>query len=119
MINGIGVDIVENQRIEKFINHKTYDQLKRIFTLIEWKYAIASKNKIERLAVRFAVKEAFYKAFGMGIYSEIEIQHQDGKPYIILYGATKKEWEKLNSPNILVSVSHAYHYAMAMIIIEK
>lgn len=119
-MTAIGIDLVEIQRIKKFIDSKTPQQLLRVFTQQEITYALSSKTKYQRFAVRFAAKEAFFKAFGYGNLSEIEVsQHKDKQPFIKLQGKTKKKWDNLSCPNILLSLSHTDSYAIAMITIEK
>lgn len=114
----LGVDLIEVLRIEKFVDSKTLSQLLRVFTKREIDYSYASQNKYQRFAVRFSVKESFFKAFGMGFFSEIELLHDEkGKPFIFLHGKTKKKWEQQGCPMILVSVSHTHHYATSTVII--
>ena len=64
-IIGIGVDIVNNNRLKKLLKIKIL--LKRVFTNNEQKNQIKLKNKINYFSKRFAAKEAFSKATGFGI----------------------------------------------------
>ena len=58
LICGVGIDIVEISRIrEKIASNKAF--LKRVFTEDELKYSLGKKNQYQRLAARFAAKEAF------------------------------------------------------------
>ncbi|MGL4367364.1 MAG: holo-ACP synthase [Brevinemataceae bacterium] len=120
MITGLGIDIIEVNRIERFVSGKHKQSLLRIFTELEYEYAFGSCNCFERLAVRFAAKEAFFKALGFGILSEIEIRHNSNKqPFFYLHGETHKKWKELNSPQILLSVSHTKLYATASVVVQK
>ena len=90
-ILGIGVDIIQNNRIKNSIkNHKFRD---RIYQSNELKLSASSKNKIGYFSKRFAAKEAFAKALGTGFrndlnFKDIEIMNDKfGKPY---YSKTKK-----------------------------
>lgn len=114
----LGIDLIEVSRIKVFIDSKTQEQLLRIFTQTEIDYAFLSHNKYQRFAARFAVKEAFYKAFGSGKLSEIELANDGKKPIINLYGATKKQWDLSAHAGILVSVSHTKNYATATVLIQ-
>ena len=114
----LGVDLIEVSRIKKFIDSKSKQQLLRIFTQREIDYAFLSHNKYQRFAARFAVKEAFYKAFGAGNLSEIELAHNGKKPMINLYGTTKKNWDLGAYTSILVSVSHTENYATATVLLQ-
>lgn len=120
MIVGLGTDIIEVSRVKKFAEDKDMNKLQRIFTLQECEYAFLSHNKFERLAARFAVKEAFFKAFGSGIFAEIEVLHDDNKkPYISLKGDTYHKWLEKGKPEIIVSLSHTKDYAFATVILQK
>ncbi len=108
----VGIDLVEISRIREFVDSKDDSQLFRVFTPTEIEYANSSKNKYQRYAVRFAVKEAFFKAFGFGYLSEIEYTNHQVK----LHGQTRQKWQDIGSPQIGVSVAHTDNYATAVVI---
>lgn len=116
MIKGIGIDLIELERIEKSIQ-KNARFVERILTKKERQTFEEFKNqrrKVEFLAGRFAAKEAFAKANGTGIgklsFQHIEIVANDhGAPEIIVKGY---EAEKL-----FVSISHSDTYAIAQVVI--
>lgn len=112
----VGIDLVEVIRIKKFLEEKTNEQLLRVFTMVEIDYANASQNRAQRFAARFAVKEAFFKAFNFGNFNEIELNRVDKSPFITLYGETLSRWKKIGKPNFSVSVSHTMHYATAIVV---
>lgn len=123
MIIGIGIDIIEVERIKKAI--ETYGErfLKRVFTKNEIEYCEAYKgNKYLHYAVRFSAKEAFSKAIGTGLtqgfkLNEIGIVNEEnGKPRVELVGELHRKWSKYN---ILVSLSHIHSVASAFVVIEK
>ncbi|HLO10874.1 MAG TPA: holo-ACP synthase [Pseudoneobacillus sp.] len=116
MISGIGIDIIELDRIKTIINRQP-KFIQRILTENEQlKFEkLSSQRKIEFLAGRFAAKEAFAKANGTGIGNElsfldIEIESDlKGKPQIIL--PIQK--------GVHLSISHSRDYAIAQVIIEQ
>ena len=106
---GIGVDIINNQRIKKSIKDKNF--LNRIFTSIEIKKSKLIKDKSSYFSKRFAAKESFSKALGTGFrnglnFKDIEILNDKlGKPYfninkktkrIILKNLNIKNFQKIN-----------------------
>ncbi|MFH1091394.1 MAG: holo-ACP synthase [Pseudomonadota bacterium] len=101
MIYGVGVDLVEVSRIaEVWERHGTrFEQ--RIFTPAEVEICRPRFNPAACLAMRFAAKEAFSKAVGLGLRSsrllwrDIEVTHdQRGKPGLNLLGtAARVAWE--------------------------
>jgi holo-[acyl-carrier protein] synthase len=116
MISGIGIDIIELNRIKSIIDRQP-KFIQRILTENEQFIFenLNSRRKIEFLAGRFAAKEAFSKAIGTGIgkelsFLDIEIQPDSkGKPQIIL---PKRS-------GVHVSISHSHDYAIAQVIIEN
>ncbi|MFM8950120.1 MAG: holo-ACP synthase, partial [Bacteroidota bacterium] len=70
MIIGIGTDLVDVSRIEKLVLES--DGFKeRVFSSVEITYCESGKNRFERYAARFAAKEAFAKALGIGNFGGI------------------------------------------------
>jgi holo-[acyl-carrier protein] synthase len=117
MLSGIGIDIIEIDRIKEAVKSFGERFLKRVFTPDEIKYCRRmGKYKIPELAVRFAAKEAFSKALGTGMvgigWTDIEITNDSkGKPFFKIRG---KKNEKA-----FVSLSHNHTQATAMVMIEK
>ena len=123
---GIGVDIVENSRIRKSINNKKF--LLRIFTKNEIAQSIKTNSKVAFFSKRFAAKEAFSKALGLGFRKTLNfkdisiINNKYGKPSIKikdkLQNIIKKQF-KTNKVNILLSISDENKYSIAFVILEK
>jgi len=122
MIYGIGIDIIETDRIEKSLRSEAF--LKRVFSKNE--IALFEKRHFssEVVAGNFAAKEAAMKAFGKGfssgLYSYIEVlRKKDGKPFINLLGEAKKTFDELGCKNIFISISNIKEIVCAQVIIEK
>jgi holo-[acyl-carrier protein] synthase len=124
MIFGIGIDIIEVDRIRKQIE-KGERFKKRIFTEKEQKYCEPKRNKAQNYAARFAAKEAFFKAIGTGwrggiTFKDVEIVNNErGKPEIFLYGKAKEFVKEKKLKNIQVSLSHIKNFASAIVAVEK
>jgi holo-[acyl-carrier protein] synthase len=127
-ILGTGIDIVENCRLKKVLLKKKYNFKKKIFTINEVAYCEKKSNSISCYAKRFAAKEAFAKALGIGIrnninFKDIEvINNTCGKPYIYINKkiANKiKALFKVRKFNILLSISDEKKYSVASVIISK
>mgnify|MGYP001193923848 FL=1 len=123
---GIGVDIVENSRIRKSINNKKF--LLRIFTKNEIAQSIKTNSKVAFFSKRFAAKEAFSKALGLGFRKSLNfkdisiINNKYGKPSIKIKDKLKnikKKQFKTNKVNILLSISDESKYSIAFVILEK
>ena len=125
-ILGIGVDIVENKRIKKFIKNEKFK--KRIYSSKELKLSILSANKTSFFSKRFAAKEAFAKAMGTGIrnnlnFNDIEIINDKlGKPYYVknknITKMIKKNFNVKNF-NCFLSISDEKDYSTAFTIIQS
>jgi holo-[acyl-carrier protein] synthase len=131
MIIGVGIDIVNISRIEKAINKFGNHFEKKIFTIGEILTANQKTNpkiKINYYAKRFAAKEAFSKAIGLGIgrginFTDIEIiNDSNGKPKIKLTTKAKQFLQKyLNQNNFKIDLSMAdeQEIAQAIVIISR
>ena len=117
----VGIDSVEIVRMEKFIQNERF--LNKYFTSNEAAYVNETVNKTQRLAGLFAVKEAFLKALGVGIYngiefSEIEVMHYDGgKPYVRVSDNAKRIMYKHGVENCEISVTHTKNESTAFVIL--
>lgn len=123
MIAGIGIDMIEVERVaEKIGKEKGFREL--VFTAAEIAYCEKKANKYEHYAARFAAKEAFFKAIGSGwtngtSFNEIEIGNdENGKPSLVLLGATAALIKDKQLGAISVSLSHLKTIASAVVIIE-
>ena len=91
-IFGIGTDIVNIKRIESSIRKNGKNFINKVFTKKEILYCEKKKYPASFYAKRYAAKEAFSKALGVGIskgikFKNIEVlNNKDGKPYIQLSG---------------------------------
>lgn len=117
MIKGIGIDIIELERIrQSLLNNARF--VERILTPQEregYRQLTNEKRKIEYVAGRFAAKEAFAKAVGTGIgklaFQDMTVSKtKDGAPVLHVVGFEEE--------NIFLSISHAEHYAVAQVILE-
>ena len=127
-ILGTGIDIVENKRLKKILLKKNSNFKKKIFTINEIAYCEKKLNTISCYSKRFAAKEAFVKALGIGFrkninFRDIEVANNlYGKPYIIKNKkiANKvKNLFKIKKFDILLSISDEKKHAIASVIISK
>ena len=114
-----GIDLVDCPRIEEMIKRHGERFVKRIFTAAEQAYADANKNRVEKLAGRFAAKEAILKLMGTGwrgkiAWTDIEVVNNPaGQPEVTLDGKVKKIAGKLGIKHISVSITHTANFAIA------
>ena len=123
MIAGIGTDIAEVKRFERWI--KNPEMLERFFNEKEQSTATSEAARCQHYAVRFAAKEAFSKALGTGIsgfnLKEVYItNNSEGKPLLNIEGkALALMKERLGECKALVSLSHEKEYAIAFVVLDK
>ncbi|MBD1142778.1 holo-ACP synthase [Pelagibacterales bacterium SAG-MED18] len=125
-ILGIGVDIIENNRIKKSIQNNKFKT--RVYSSNELKLSKNVKNKVAYFSKRFAAKEAFSKALGTGFsenlnFKDIEIvSDKKGKPK---YAKNKKiikivqKKYKIKKFNSFLSISDEKDYSTAFAIIQS
>jgi holo-[acyl-carrier protein] synthase len=119
----IGVDLIEVARIERLLaDHPNAGA--EIFSERELAYANRSARPAERLAARFAVKEAVLKAFGTGLgqrmrWTEVEVINEPlGRPRVELHGEVARWAERRGVTGVEVSLSHAAGLAVAQAAVQ-
>jgi holo-[acyl-carrier protein] synthase len=124
LIVGLGADIAEVERIQGAIERQGERFLRRIYTPAEIAYCERFRNKFERYAGRFAVKEAAMKALGTGWshgvrWVDIEVvREKGGKPVLALMGEAKKIAERMGVKNMAITITHTEKQALAQVIFE-
>jgi len=119
MIYGIGIDLIEINRIEKVFKRKGNRFLKKILTDYEIELCPVNR-KIEYIAGRFAAKEAVAKALGTGLGKELEwkdieiLNENNGKPNVKI---RNNVWDSKGF-HTHISISHTKSLAIAKVIIE-
>lgn len=125
MVIGLGIDIVQNDRIENMIEKWGNKFLRKFFTENEIDLLSKTKNKKQRFAANYAVKEAFVKALGTGFrggtkFKCIEVKRDNlGKPYIDTTDGVKKIVEQKGVNKIHTTISHEKEYSVAVVIFES
>lgn len=124
-IAGIGIDALEVKRFSEVVKRHGHNFIKRIFTERELEHASNKRQFAIHMSGKFAAKEAVKKALpdgaNIGLFlADIEIlNHEDGKPYVILHGRAKKIQEMFQITKVLVSISHTKKLATANAMVVK
>lgn len=127
MICGVGIDLVEVQRIENILKRWGKGFTGRVFTESEIEYCRKRARPAIHYAARFAAKEAFLKSIGVGLagglrMKDIEaLNDQHGKPVLNLHNKAKVTLNKngILSTTVHLSISHTDRYATAVVILER
>lgn len=124
MIVGTGIDVVEVARVEAAIRRFGKRFLERVFTAGEIRYCQAKSNSTERLAARFAAKEAAFKALGTGwsrgvTWRDVEVRREPGgRPTVSFTGKAAEFADRLGARRASLSLSHTTAQAIAHVILE-
>lgn len=129
MIYGIGTDLLQISRLQAALERRGERLAEKILGPDEMKRYLHRKSKIEvrglrYLATRFAAKEAFSKAIGLGMRMPMTwrsmqtLNAPSGKPIIVTSGKLKEHMEK-NGLTAQVSVTDETDYAVAFVIVEQ
>lgn len=129
MIYGIGTDIIRVPRIEAAIARNGERFAEKILGPEELEKYRRRKTKVEArgirfLATRFAAKEAFSKAIGLGMHMPMTwramqtLNAPGGKPVVVTSGALKDFMDQ-NGLTAQVSITDEAEYAVAFVIVEK
>ncbi len=123
MIYGVGIDIVETERIGRVLERQGQRFLDRCFTAGEIAYCQSHGRPNQSFAARFAAKEAVSKAFGTGIgermnFVDIEVVREaSGKPTVLLHGEAAVFAQELGVLEVKISLSHTENYAAAYAVV--
>lgn len=126
MIIGIGIDLVEVQRMRDLLARKGDRALRRLFTDGECDYALAHPEPERQLAARAAAKEAAFKALagndlarGIG-WRELEVLSTRGRsPALLLHGRAAERANELLVTKVYLSISHTESAAAAVVVAER
>jgi len=123
-VKGIGIDIIEIERVKRAVENYGDNFLRRVFSPAEIGYCRRQKAyKVPELSVRFAAKEAYSKAIGTGIkgfgrsnrgisWLDVEVvNNRDGKPHLAYQGKILE--------HVHLSLSHSRDYAVASVYVES
>ena len=125
-IVGIGVDIIENSRINRLISNQKF--INRVFSKSEIIKSKRIKKKSLYFAKRFSAKEAFVKSLGSGLRNGINfndisiVNNKLGKPSFSVNKKINmliKKKHKTNSFNFFLSISDEKKYSIAFVIFQK
>ncbi|MBW2122744.1 MAG: holo-ACP synthase [Deltaproteobacteria bacterium] len=125
MIIGIGVDVVHIPRMDSITKRWGERFVRRVFTEEEIEYCRSQRNPSPHLSVRFAAKEAFLKALGLGYsqgirWKDIEVtRHPSGRPVIRLRNHAKALCKRYGITRTHVSMSHDGTCGLAQVVLEK
>lgn len=125
MIYGVGIDLIEIARIENTWRRFGRRFEERVFTSAEVEFCRRRFRPVNHLAMRFAAKEAFSKAVGLGLRSarllwrDVEVAHDPrGKPYFNLLGTAGRVAEEIGLTAAHLSLTDEAGLAQAYAIVE-
>jgi holo-[acyl-carrier protein] synthase len=126
VIYGIGVDLVRVDRLARVLARYGERFLKRVFTDREIAYCQGrAKQGVYQFAQRFAAKEAFSKALGVGLreggirWREVEVLPDSrGKPLIQVTGRAEQLCKEMGLRGLHLSLTDEGNHAIAMVVLE-
>jgi holo-[acyl-carrier protein] synthase len=126
MILGLGIDVVEVERIRRLVGDGapagTAERfLARCFTAGERAFCDARADRATRYAARFAAKEAASKALGApeGIrWTDVEVEREDGSPRLRLSGVAGRVAGERGVTRVHLSLTHDGGVAAAVVVLE-
>lgn len=120
---GLGLDMVEIDRIRNLHTKYGLHFLERVFESDELTYCLHLKNPYPSLAARFAAKEAAAKAFTTGIgkafgwKSAFISKGPQGEPLLAFDAKGQALLHALGAKKGLISLSHSKHFAQAVVVL--
>jgi holo-[acyl-carrier protein] synthase len=123
-VKGIGVDVVQVERLMRALERFGARMEKRLFTEGELEYCRRHKDPLPHLAARFAAKEATFKAIGTGLsagvgWKQAEVIQPGGRqPQLLLSGAALEHFSALGCTSSHLTIAHDGGLAVACVVIE-
>jgi holo-[acyl-carrier protein] synthase len=127
-ILGVGVDAVDVPRFRRVLDRRP-SLAARCFTETEQSDAVASADRAESLAARFAAKEAVMKVLGSGLgafaWTDVEVRRATGSgatrnaPSLVLHGAAAALADAQGAGRFHLSLTHTTEVAIAFVIAEQ
>ncbi len=124
-ILGHGIDLVSVSRIRAILEKGSDHFEKRVFSAGEIAYCRARKDPMPHFAARYAAKEAYGKAIGVGLgpsgeFAEIEVVNDEkGRPGMRLSGKALEIFRDFGGGPIHLSLSHEGDQAIASVVVER
>ena len=125
MVIGLGIDVIENERIAQSLERFPERFVSRIYTDREKEYCQGCARPAIHFAARFAAKEAAFKALGTGWargvhWKDVEIERlPSGQPILHLYRGALEHATSLGASRFLVSLTHDQTISAAVVIMES
>lgn len=121
MILGLGIDACDNDRIRGVMERRGDRFLRRVLTDAEYAYCMRSRTPWERVAVRWAAKEATSKSLGVPdhiSWHDVEVHRADGAPMVLLTGVAAEAAEVLGVRATHLALTHERSLSIAVVILE-
>lgn len=124
MILGIGIDLLETERMRRALERSGERFVARVFTVDEAAYCRLQRRPEQRFAARFAAKEALLKALGTGWsrgigWQEVEVVRASGHPpQIRLSGRAAAIASRRGVSRVHLSLTHLEACVAAMVVLE-
>jgi holo-[acyl-carrier protein] synthase len=125
MISGIGVDLVQIKRMERTLERWGDRFVRRVFSPAEIEICRKRAFPPSAFALRFAAKEAFSKAMGLGmrggiVWRDIEVVNEPGgKPGLRLSGESARRCAERHITAVHLSLTDEKEYGIAMVVLEN
>ncbi|HTI73131.1 MAG TPA: holo-ACP synthase [Candidatus Limnocylindria bacterium] len=125
MILGLGIDLIETDRIRRAYAQNGRRFLDRILSESEIEYCLGQADPAIPLAARFAAKEAIAKAFGTGIgaslgWHDMVVERlASGQPVVRLVGQGQVLLAERQAKVVHLSLTHTATHAAAVAVLES
>ncbi len=115
MLVGVGIDIIKIEKMKNAIERWGDSFLERVFNREELEHVFQGKMYYQRLAARFAAKEAVIKAlskeYPLALKDILILNRENGAPYCI--------FKKNIGDEVFLSITHVEDYAVASAVVQK
>lgn len=121
---GVGIDLVEVDRVTRLLARNGGRATERLLTPAERDYCFSQAHPAVHVAARLAAKEAAFKALSLGgeaayhPWREFEVTRaRDGVPTLEFHGKARARADQRKIASALLSLTHTTHHAAAVVIL--
>lgn len=125
MIVGIGIDVIDLERVTRLLASKGDRAIRRLFTVREAAFVARRTDPVRHFAARLAAKEAAFKALagnelarGIG-WRDIEVVREESHPALVLHGRAERRAEELGLSRSWLTLTHSAMTAAAFVVLER
>ena len=123
-LSGVGLDVVDVERMARALERGGERFVRRVFTDREMAWAQGKSDAARRFALCFAAKEAFFKAIGSGWprggkLTDVELLHKGGSPHLDVSGVARDILDGRGVERVEITTSFERQVVLCLVLLLR